>query len=125
MTKPKKEFKERWGNGRIITVEEQMETQREFDERTKYINENWFWKMRMPTRFRVNEDAMRMAEGWKAEGLSNAEVIARLEVMEEDWQDKMESDMKEMRELINELHHEASKSKVKTMDHPHTNDKYR
>lgn len=125
MTKQNKEFTERWVNERLVTVEEQMATQREYDERTKFINENWFWKMQLPTRFRGNEDAMRMAEGWKKEGVSNDEIEARLWTLEEDWRDKMESDMKEMRELIDEVHHKASKSKVKTMDHPHTNDKYR
>lgn len=102
-----------------------IKTNEEIEELTRWINDNWFWEIGMPARFRQNEDAMRIAEGWKSEGVSNDEIEARLWALEEDWQDKMESDMQEMRELIDELHHEASKVKVKTMDHPDANDKYR
>lgn len=123
MNKATKEFTEYWANERLITVEEQMESQREYEKWEKRANESWFWKTQMPPHFQNNEDAMRFAEAWKKEGLSNAEVIARLEVMQDDWQKEELARTYNIQEEITDMLIEDTKIKVRTFDHHEMSDR--
>lgn len=106
MLKEKEKLKEYVENGRPITVEEQLVTQKENEERKKRINENCLWKKQMPEYIRYHEDSMRFASAWKKEGVSNYDIIMRLEIMYEEYLEKIIRE-----EEINEQLKRESKNK--------------